>query len=905
MSKRRYAASKRISRADLLRALGEGEEGQLLDTAAQLAGFKPPPKPQISLKLPPLPGSDKSPGKKAHSGQQPQTTNQPDNQPHYYRVIERKPSEILPEPGAGKGRQKPEWLDNPETLDPDSITPLPIMPPEKEPLVPWAKLWPVLRSLLSEQAQTRQPDMPKIVRTVANGHWLERIPRRRRQRWSSHVQLLVDRPERTCLFNRDYSRLLEQLRQLRGTTGLELQRWQRQPGGRVRVERGRDYGVRDWQVPVSGIRLFILSDLGLLDDSGMATRAWVRVGQQLRQAGCQATVLLPLPERYLRAELVMLFDCISWHRSSVLQPARHILPALENTAFALAKDQHQAEDLLAWLSPAVRVEAALLRAVRHQLPAQDYDSGHEAAAWHHEEVERSRIGFNFLPQPAVIEKYRQRFKTLQAADPERAKNIAVLILRYHQHVFPTQRYEEILLLAELMGEDCPVAPAQVAEARAHMRQLVKAGLDQANELAAIRPFLMHLIERQHENVVRENDFYQVIWGAKRSEQGELQGELPEGFDPKNVLALTELPQDEPRDYVLFQEGLQALKLGTRERFERGDNDGWTTGTELAAFKTTSTLILKQLQTAEGVSRNQLINLDDEQTIALPLEEKVVQQVHVAGEELTIERIVKPEWAVMIGYEDQGQLYAKTQSNKGEIYQWYWHSPIRITRETWFESILPKKSEPKLKSRKINGTRGVWFGFSRWSKWFPAWAKECYYDEYGIIAEVEIFGVNQNFRWIEPTTFLMGSPEDEEGRDDDEILHQVTLSQGYWLADTACTQQLWQAVMGENPSRFKGENRPVENVSWDDIQTFLQQINKQHPALKLRLPSEAEWENACRAGTETAFHFGGKDDLSLERVQVFREVGGFQYRWQDPTRQKLSTQLMGFVRNAWQCFRVVQ
>jgi hypothetical protein len=69
---------------------------------------------------------------------------------------------------------------------------------------------------------------------------------------------------------------------------------------------------------------------------------------------------------------------------------------------------------------------------------------------------------------------------------------------------------------------------------------------------------------------------------------------------------------------------------------------------------------------------------------------------------------------------------------------------------------------------------------------------------------------------------MGSPEDEPERyEDDEVQHEVTLSRGFWLADTACTQALWQAVTGNNPSRFKDDPRnPVEKVSWDDVQGFL-------------------------------------------------------------------------------------
>jgi formylglycine-generating enzyme len=111
---------------------------------------------------------------------------------------------------------------------------------------------------------------------------------------------------------------------------------------------------------------------------------------------------------------------------------------------------------------------------------------------------------------------------------------------------------------------------------------------------------------------------------------------------------------------------------------------------------------------------------------------------------------------------------------------------------------------------------------------------------------------------------MGSPADEPERWDGEgPQHEVTISQGFWLGETPVTQALWEAVMGENPSGFKGPERPVENVSWDDTQEFLQRINSERDDLGLRLPSEAEWEYACRAGTTTPFSFG--DNITPEQV----------------------------------------
>lgn len=102
---------------------------------------------------------------------------------------------------------------------------------------------------------------------------------------------------------------------------------------------------------------------------------------------------------------------------------------------------------------------------------------------------------------------------------------------------------------------------------------------------------------------------------------------------------------------------------------------------------------------------------------------------------------------------------------------------------------------------------------------------------------------------------MGSPDSEHARNPDETLHAVTLTHGFWLADTPVTQALWKAVMGTNPSRFLGDERPVENIGWDDAQAFIQQANRLLPDLNLCLPTEAQWEYACRAGTTTPFAVG--------------------------------------------------
>ena len=122
----------------------------------------------------------------------------------------------------------------------------------------------------------------------------------------------------------------------------------------------------------------------------------------------------------------------------------------------------------------------------------------------------------------------------------------------------------------------------------------------------------------------------------------------------------------------------------------------------------------------------------------------------------------------------------------------------------------------------------------------------------------IHDVEYPFRWCPPGTFMMGSPESEQGRSRNERQHQVKLTRGFWLLETEVTQTMWESVMRSNPSIFKGPKLPVEKVSWNNVQGYLQRLNDLRvspPGYRFSLPTEAQWEYACRAGTTTAFHFG--------------------------------------------------
>jgi formylglycine-generating enzyme required for sulfatase activity len=121
------------------------------------------------------------------------------------------------------------------------------------------------------------------------------------------------------------------------------------------------------------------------------------------------------------------------------------------------------------------------------------------------------------------------------------------------------------------------------------------------------------------------------------------------------------------------------------------------------------------------------------------------------------------------------------------------------------------------------------------------------------------GVKMELVLVPAGTFLMGSPHGEDGRtEDEEPRHEAVITRPFYIGKYAITQAEWQAMMGSAPSFFKGDNRPVENVSWDDCQAFCGALS-QKTGRVVRLPTEAEWEYSCRAGTGTAYSFGDSSE----------------------------------------------
>ncbi len=135
--------------------------------------------------------------------------------------------------------------------------------------------------------------------------------------------------------------------------------------------------------------------------------------------------------------------------------------------------------------------------------------------------------------------------------------------------------------------------------------------------------------------------------------------------------------------------------------------------------------------------------------------------------------------------------------------------------------------------------------------------------------------NFSFAAVHPGTSVMGSPEHEPGHSKDEVCHEVTITKEFYLQTTPVTQAQWASIMGMNPSHFRneGNEHPVENVPWNDCQDFIKKLNSMGKPI-YRLPTEAEWEYACRAGTTGPCAKGEIPELICEHTAVLDAVGWY-------------------------------
>jgi formylglycine-generating enzyme required for sulfatase activity len=802
----------------------------------------------------PLPTSPGAGGRAAGVGEQPRAEPpQPVNPTAavsglpFYRVTAHRPL-----PAASAHGECPRWWLDAEPIPPDtSDTVLGIPPPA--PLTPWRRLWPFLRAALGEVVEQRAPDLERLVRHSASARPPRRIPRRRRARWTPRARVILDFSLRHAdQLGADVRGLIRPLLDLRGAFGLELLGYTDAAVGPWLCFDARGRPRRLAAVPAppaAGVPVLIVGDLGCCGDAADQT-AWLDLLARLRRAGVRPLVLSPCPPRCWQPELARDCRLLTWDRARRLP---RVLPRASAPRAAWPQAPPPAADadaarLLDWLAPAVRIEPFLLRALRCRL---GLDIGAELAAWRHPHLAPTS-GARQWRDAAARAGHEAAFRRLAPAD----RALLGALLRERHHLLPeTLRLEEEANLARLCGGSAPAA----ADHLARLARTLAAGSPNAD---ALRTYLhgQSLRAAPEDWADERRAALFTLLHRERLRAGEPL-ELPDGLAAPVPWLLAGA---EPRARALVQRGGELFLIGDAPVHDPIEPRGGTAeplpGSVLAHLRLTDAPV-QVLARRDGEAdpgepapgpgagargpRWRSHPADARRPIPLP-PGGLLLRGHDA--ELTIAPLTRPAWAGAIGQDGAG-LFADVPHGGGS------------RRLRWVPPGPPLGIAADHSVRELAIPHGAFWDEDAWRCFRSGetlradWAARRGIDDIGPWAEFDVKGVTQRMRWIWPAAFWMGSPAGEDGRESDETRHEVLLTRGYWLADTACTQALWRAVMDYHPSSFKGAERPVENVSWEGVQAFIEWLNRTVPGLGARLPTEAEWEHGCRAGTTGPFWFG--------------------------------------------------
>ncbi|MDD2464613.1 MAG: formylglycine-generating enzyme family protein [Desulfobulbus sp.] len=866
-----------VGRADLLRILQTVPPEQFM-AMARMLGFalkeNEPVQPPPSVDAPTLEVMEEPVFQPEPS--LPASENQ-GNGPAYYRITDHQGVETTPdEPGA----DFPQWfLDAQPTFLEEAITHIPPLhrqKPEVHPLLPWSRLWPFLHRVLGGELEGKQPDLDQLTRRLAGGEQLRRIPYKTRWTWAEKAVLLLDINSATFPFRQDFFRLRSQLLNLRGSNGLQLQYIVDEPGGLVERDDGERSAPTAWRTPDSDTPLLILSDLGSLPSTRRSLNQWLAFGHQLRREGQRPVVLMPVAPRQLDRRLLRSFCCVVWDQTGTLRP---VTGAAQPETMQEDK-QAPIDDLLALHFPVVRANMVLTRSLRRLFPATLLDVGHEGAIWHHAAVKG--VGDEWGWRPEQREHSLDRFRELcQTLSRQQQCKLVDLIGRHHGQL-PDELYFEAM--DRLIQFGLPV-PEEVQRAtKQFFATLVKTYHAQPDHLG-LDLWVKRCLARNDQEAVYGNHDHLIACMALerlRRQTNHEQIQWPACIPPEKLLPFINQPRA-ARNYCLRQWG-QLLELSP-EMLLGSPASNWSQGAALLTCTLTDSTILFRHRMKDGQYQQISLKVPEKGTLFHQLPPGAGHQLHLGGHWLTLEALgtgEKFDWAPFKGIE-KDSMWVETVDGQDRRFRWYWNPPELHHDQTW---------------------RGFWYSQrlpENDSLPVPQWAEDCQRDEYGLRVRGILSGVVQWFRWIEPGSFLMGSPEDEPQRFKGEDQHQVRLSQGFWLAETAVNQALWTAVMDKNPSRFEEDpENPVERVSWLDVQTFIERLNDQAPGLAFRLPTEAEWEYACRSGSNGPFSWGA--ELSPEQANYNGEYP-YNYQGKQVRYRQQTVAVRSFAPNFWGLYQM--
>ncbi|HQZ64500.1 MAG TPA: SUMF1/EgtB/PvdO family nonheme iron enzyme, partial [Planctomycetaceae bacterium] len=718
------------------------------------------------------------------------------------------------------------------------------------PLVPWARLAPFLKNRLGTSITGTRLDQRKLMRLASKGLPLTELPRLRHTAWAAEAVIFWDHTPEMYPFTQDVVALYRRLKHERGRQGLKVVTLKNVPR------------MSDIAGIPSGSLILAISAMGQFEQNSAIQAAWLTLGRRLNFRGHTLHSLNPCPRDRWQSSLPQNWSTAVWDRGHRLpRNSSHrsichesggwswgaptsttgaslapLSPAPATRFLNHADKSNDTERLLDLLAPASLIEPPLLREARLLL-GRKADAGTEWDAWHHADCWHSLNSFGLRPGERYDERLQRRTE-LAAQDGQLTSRIAQAMRTQHQTY-------SLVIAAE-------------AELRACL-----AGTPDEHTLEQIKALLQRVLDRMR-----------LLAERPGSREGRNNGLL------KWPAEMVERLPPMIREDHSIQEWL-ARSLALAHTWLETPRVELPPGVNAEIFREEARLAALRVRNARepvdyivGLNRSSL----SFSAASTPIP---VAQIRAGGSHRLQMTSTGPP-----------SLPDSLQLDEG--------NPVEIPFPSLPQQITIESSHGRLHFEAIER---------------PAWASRLWYDRFGIAAEFTIRGVSFILRRIPPGRFLMGSPESEKGRWDPEgPQHEVTISRGFWLGETPVTQAQWQAVveagieqpsvwnnlfpknaLKPKPSKFDGSPlHPVEQVNWHHSTAFCRVMNElvtDGPGF--RLPTEGQWEYACRAGTLSAFNNGTDCTVPEGNDPAMDKLG-----WFDENSEQKTQPVKRKLANAW-------
>lgn len=695
-----------------------------------------------------------------------------------------------------------------------------------------------LRRSVQGLAQGWHSDWDALLHRISLAHWPWPVPQRLAQQGAHQLHIVMDWAEGLRVFKFDVLALQAECAQRWPRLNVELHALEGGPQGHLQSS---GLSLRQFVAQMDAPRrsiLVLVSDLSR-DGHGQPSDAWQKQLQLLRR----------------RLGAVLVFNpCEAIHSKDA--------------------EEDSAQTLLAALSPALTLEPQLVRAMRLAL-FPNSSAALERAVWQHPD------GVGNLParqwRTGVQKTHQQRLAQLPAAQ---VVQVAQVLKHYHDHCCTVQRDEEcvnlravwraeVAALAQAQGiasPDFDGALAGMNQVALHLQGLVGGKPHEAIPANAelVSFAAQDRLSRLPESVLQDHQEIKhclvIAASHKRT------ATLPTGLSdlPDELL-----PEDESVEISLYQQGGRLVLWHDMTNgwiYLSGESDAIDAFEESPKLRLATAIVRSRRLVVTVAGQARTFMLDQlTRPVVLTYADTHGGTVTLAWHagRIQVQRLQRP-LGVHSWWQDRDGIHAQILTLTGKTLVMHanpedgrYGEPIS---DALTKNVLTKHMQSWWRKQGVQLHHGI--------------------DSIGVFADLELFTpdagfdvpmvITQRLRHIPPGTFLMGTP-DGMGHSDEHPQHPVTISEGFWLADTPCTQALWQAVMGSNPSHF-GEGpdaarRPVESVTFDDpqkpetsVKVFLQRLQALLPVgVQASLPTEAQWEYACRAGSRTAYWWGDEWD----------------------------------------------